>query len=150
MIHDDVGRHLAAAGSFERAAVPMGLYLAWCANLQLLSPDLLDRADELVLRVRYRDVSGSELAVAGCGGVLADEHLSAEGQAFTARYYPRYYDALAAEFGAEPFAVRGDWASYDRIAPVLTRALMAFRGGAQAPAAGAAAAGGRRWWQVWR
>lgn len=142
MVHDDVGRHLAAAGSFERAAVPLGMYVAWLANHHLLSTSFAEQSAALVTRVRMRDVTGSELAVAGCGGVLESAHLNPEGEAFTARYYPGYLDDFRAEFGDDPYAVKDDWTHYDRIAPRLTRALMRFRG--QAPA------GGRKpWWRFW-
>ena len=142
MIFDDVGRHLDEAGSIERAAVPMGMYVAWCANHSLLSAPFAERAATLVLRVRYREVTGSELAVAGCAGVLAGEHLSEEGRAFTEHYYPGYLAEFRAEFGSDPYGVEDDWGHYDRIARRLTRALMEFRGHGR-DGAGAE----RPWWR---
>ena len=141
MIYDDVGSHLEEAGSFERAAVPLGLYLAWCANHDLLSDDLTWRTADLVMRIRYRDVSGRELAVAGCGGELADEHLNDEGRAFTAEHYAAYRAELAQATGGKIYDVTDDWALYDRIAPWLTAELVAFRRNGR---------GGRRWWQFWK
>ena len=142
MSYDDVGSHLSEAGSFERAAVPLGVYLAWCANHHLLSDDLARRAETLVLRVRFREIPGSELAVAGCGGVLGDEHLNPEGQAFTARHYRAYGDLLGAAAAGGPYAVEDEWALYDEVAPELTRWLMDFRGGRRA--------GRNLWWKVWK
>lgn len=147
MIYDDVARHLGEAGSFERAALPLGVYLAWCANHRLLSEDLCRNAGELVTRVRYRDVSGSELAVAGCGGVLSDEHLDPEGRTFTESHYPAYLEQLRSEVGGSLETVQDEWALYDRLAPWLTRRLMDARGaaGGRRPSSGR-----RRWWQLWK
>ena len=142
MIYDDVGEHLAEAGSLDRAAVPLGLYLAWCANHDLLSDDLTWRAADLVMRIRYRDVTGRELAVAGCGGALSDEHLNEEGRAFTERCYRPYLAELSRATGGKRYDATDDWALYDRIAPWLTAALVDFRrrGGR----------GRKRWWQLWK
>jgi hypothetical protein len=154
-IFDDVGRHLAEARSFDRAALPLGIYLAWCAGHGLLSADLNERAADLVLRVRFRDVSGAELAVAGCGGVLAGEHLNDEGQAFTARHYRDYLQAFRDLLGPDPYATQDEWAQYDRLAPWLTRRLMASRGhGAPAASRASSTSGGlglaRAWLKFWR
>ena len=143
-VHDDVARHLAEAGTFERAAVPLGMYVGWLAQHHLLSDALSEAAGSLVTRVRYREITGSELALSGCGGVLESQHLNAEGQAFTEHYYPRYLDEFREEFGGDPYAVADDWDHYDRISPRLTRALMRFRGH------GTAQAPRRAWWKFWR
>jgi hypothetical protein len=127
-VFDDVGRHLGEGRSFDRAALPLGHYLAWCAGLGLLSDALSEGAAGLVLRVRFREIGGSELAVAGCGGVLAAGHLNDEGRAFTARYYGDYLEAFRDLLGPDPYSARDEWEQYDRIAPWLTRHLMAFRG----------------------
>lgn len=127
-LFDDLDRHLAAAGSFDRAALPMGLYLAWCANHQLLSRDLSERCAALIVRVRMRDASGSELAVAGCHGRLDGSHLNAEGCAFSARRYADFRALLESRYGAELYAEGDDWARYDEIAPQLTRWLREARG----------------------
>jgi len=147
MIHDDVSRHLAEARSFDRAAVPLGLYLAWCTNLQLLSASLTDAAADLVMRVRFREITGAELLIVGCAGVLTDEHLNDEGRRFTAAYFPRYLDDFVAVFGDDPYGVRDDWANYDRIAPLLTRKLMALRRDADGPRNGVVVRADRSWWR---
>ncbi|MEQ8857124.1 MAG: hypothetical protein RIC56_00620 [Pseudomonadales bacterium] len=134
MVFDDVGRHVAQAGGFDRAAVPLGMYLAWLANHQLLSAAFSERAATLITRLRFREITGSELLVAGCGGVLDAAHLSPEGEAFTTRYFPGFYAEFRREFGADPYAVEDDWDHYDRMARRLTGAFMAFRGRRAAPA----------------
>jgi hypothetical protein len=141
---DDVGRHLPEAGSFDRAAVPLGMFVAWLAQHQLLSEALSECAGSLITRVRFREITGSELLVSGCGGALEAAHLSAEGLAFTEHYYGRFLDDFRDVFGDDVYAVDDDWAHYDRLAPRITEALMGFRGhGRQRDAGG-------KWWKFWR
>ncbi|MBK81291.1 MAG: hypothetical protein CMQ43_10335 [Gammaproteobacteria bacterium] len=142
---DDVGQHLSGAGSFDRAAVPLGMYVAFLAQHGLLSEALQDRAGTLVTRVRYREITGSELLIAGCGGELRADHLSAEGRAFSGAFLGDFLDVFRDTFGADVYAVPDDWDHYDRLAPRLAAALMAFRGGSRA-----AADDGRPWWKFWR
>ena len=143
VVYDELDRHLPLAGSIDRAAVPMGMYMAWCANHQLLSDALQDQASNLVLRIRFREATGSELALAGCGGVLRPEHFNREGRSFTEARYADYLADYRVVFGDEPYAVKDDWDHYDRIAPVLTRRLMSFRNDGSTD-------GGRSWWKFWR
>jgi len=142
---DDLDRHLPAAGSIDRAAVPLAMYLAWCANLHLLSA-AFQRTHELTLtRLRYRDLSPAEFLTTCTGGYLEASDLSDEGRAFTEAFYPHYPAALRAAFGEDVYDVPDDWPHYDRIAKSLTRELMIWKqGGRQARQ------GDRKWWQVWR
>jgi len=141
MSYDTVQRHLPAAGSIDRAAVPLGLYLAWCANLKLLSDEFEAANEFLLLRLRYREITGSELLTVGCGGELAPDVLSAAGRAFTEGYLDGYLDDFRSVFGEDIYDVEDSWTEYDRLAPVLTRRLLA-------PAT--RRGGERRWWQIWR
>ncbi|NIP16382.1 MAG: hypothetical protein GWM88_17205 [Pseudomonadales bacterium] len=142
MIYDDLDRHLPAAGSIERAVVPMGMYLAWCVNLQLTGQALEEEAGALVLRVRYREKTGSELLLAACGGALDGRWLNEAGRRFTDEYYKGYLADFRSVFGAAVYDVEDDWDHYDRLAPVLTRRYMGGRGQRQP--------GSRRWWKFWK
>lgn len=122
----------------------MGMYIAWCANLQLVSQRLVEESGQLLLRVRYREVTGSELLVAGCAGELHSRWLSEAGRRFTDAYYPQYLADFAAVFGGDAYDVKDDWAHYDQIAAVLTRAYM--RGAGRHGLGGAR---GRKWWKFW-
>lgn len=145
MIHDDLARHLPEAGSFERAAVPLGIYVAWLANHALLDHGLCDAHADVLTRLRYREITGSELLVSVCGGSLGSEHLTDEGRAFTEQYYPGYLDDFRREFGDDVYGVHDDWDHYDRMAPRLTRALMAFRQGGDSRSRE-----NGPWWKFWR
>lgn len=140
MLYDHVDRHLVQAGSIGRAVVPMGMYMAWCANLQLVSQRLTDEAERLLLRVRYREATGSELLISACAGGLDGVWLNDEGRHFTDGYYECYLEDFASVFGDDVYAVKDDWVNYDRIAAVLTRRYMARR---------RSAAKRRHWWQFW-
>ena len=139
MIYDDLDNHIAVAGSIEKAAVPMGMYLAWCVNLQLVGERLHVENERALLRVRYREMRGSDLLVSACGGTLRSEDLNDAGRAFTDRYYASYLDEFRAVFGSSPYEVEDDWPHYDKIAPVLTERYMR-RGRAK----------GRSWWEFWQ
>ena len=148
MTIDDLDRHLAAAGSIDRAAVPLGMYLAWCGNLHLFSAGFVEAHELPLTRLRYRDLSPSEFLTACTAGHLDPADLSDEGRAFTEAYYPGYLDDFRATFGGDPYDVRDDWTHYDRIAPVLTRHLMTWKEGGRRPRL--VASGGRKWWRIWR
>ena len=142
MTYDDLDNHLPAAGSIDRAAVPLGMYLAWCANLGLLSTAFQQAHERLVLRLRYREITGSELLVAGCGGSLTSDVLSEAGCAFTRTYLSGFLADCRAVFGEDVYGVQDDWSQYDRIAPVLTKKYMTGRADP--------VDSGKRWWQIWR
>lgn len=124
---DDLDAHLAAAGSIERAAVPLGMYLAWCGNLHLLSAGFQQTHELALTRLRYRDLSPSEFLTTCTGGHLDAADLSDEGRAFTEAYYAGYPDDFRETFGGDPYSVRDDWTHYDRIATVLTRRFMTWK-----------------------
>jgi hypothetical protein len=129
----------------------MGMYLAWCANHQLLSNALDHHASNLILRIRFREASPSELAVAGCAGVLRPEHFNREGRSFTEACYADYLLDCRLAFSGSPYDAEDDWESYDRIAALLTRRLMSFRnGGSQDNSQDDSSAGGGPWWKFWR
>ena len=134
------------AGSIDRAATPLGMYVAWGANLQLVSRQLQDRAERLILRVRYREATGAELLVGGCGGTLDVHCLNEEGQRFTEAYYPRYMDDFRTVFGDAVYDVKDDWAHYDEIARLLTKRYMHHRGVRSAKGGSK----GSSWWKFWR
>lgn len=146
MIYDDLDRHMEQAGSIDRAATPLGMYVAWCANLQLVSRQLQDRAEQLILRVRYREATGAELLVGGCAGTLDAHCLNEEGQRFTEAYYPRYMEDFRAVFGDAVYDVKDDWAHYDEIAKLLTKRYMHHRG---VPGSKGSLRGSP-WWKFWQ
>jgi hypothetical protein len=150
VVYDDLDHHISLAGSLERACVPMGMYLAWCANLHLVSQSLQHRSETLLLRLRYREVTGSELLVAGCGGRFTSESLNQQGKEFTDSYYESFLDDFRTVFGEDIYDVKDNWTHYDRLSPVLTRRFMQSAAGASRDLRARDGRGrGGRWWKFW-
>ncbi len=151
---DDLDRHMVEAGSLAKAAVPLGMYLAWCANLQLISGRFQRDHEDALLRLRYRELSPAEFFTATTTGTLTLDQLSPSGAAFSSAYYHRYMEDLRATFPDGPYSVRDDWPHYDRIAAVLTRHFMAWRDGGRGKKLysrrNRERSGGRgKWWRRW-
>ena len=118
--YDNLDEHLAAAGDLAHACVPMGMLLAWCVNMQLISPALQQEHEHTILRLRFQEALGSELLVA-CGGNLQRTMFNAEGQRFLDDFYPRYMALFRQLFGDKPYAVAENWSNYQTLAAQLTR-----------------------------
>lgn len=156
---DDIDRHLKEALEFDRAALIPGMYLAWCARLNLLDVAFAKAQANALLRLHYNDGSCTELLITGCSGTLRYSHLNQRGIDFTRSYYPRYFADWQAVFGDEPYAVTDSWDSYNKIAPVLTAALLGSTSDARVNDFGVlntlkAAMSGKRsngsWWKFWK
>lgn len=150
---DSIDNHMAAAGSIDRAALLPGMYLGWCVRLGLVAPAFRAEHETAVLRLNYGEGSGVELLVS-CGGSLHYDWLSAQGKAFTRHYYPNYAQDWVQVFGAQPYAVTDSWTNYDRLAPVLTKALYAFTGHSSTDSSTHSSRGGgskrRLRWKFWQ
>ena len=123
VIYDSIDEHLKLAGEFDKAAIPMGMYLAWALNLGLLRQELVREHQQLMTRVRMQDAKGSELLMA-LGGNLDETMFSERGNRFAGNYYPRYMIDYALVFGRDPYLVEDTWSNYDKIAKWLTKELL--------------------------
>ena len=112
VIYDSIDEHLKLAGEFDKAAIPMGMYLAWALNLGLLRQELVREHQQLITRVRMQDAKGSELLMA-LGGNLDETVFSERGNRFACNYYPRYMIDYASAFGRDPYLVEDTWSNYD-------------------------------------
>lgn len=148
---DDLDRHMAAAGDVARATVPMGMFLAWCGHLQLISSAFEQAHETALLRLRYRELSPAEFFTACTGGSIDLENLNAQGRAFAELYYPQFLEDLQSVFGPDVYQIHDNWDSYDAIAPLLTRRFMTWKNGAgPGDALKARKRGSRKWWQPWK
>ena len=139
MTYDEVGTHLREAGSIDRAAAPLGIYLAWCVNHGLISKELMNLKSPNTVAVKLREITGSQLLVAGCGGILESRWFNNQGNHFCSLYYPRYIPDFKSVFGADIYDVKDDWSSYDLIAPLLTKHLYDRNFDSSR----------KRWWKLW-
>ena len=121
MIIDEVGRHLRPEGdgvSFERAAAIPGMFLAWCVNMGLISDELARDEERVIVRLKYREITGGEFLVSACGGTLDARKLSASGLEFASAHYAAF-ETAAREMIEAP--IDDKWANYDKVAPWLTK-----------------------------
>ena len=125
--YDSLQRHLALCPDLAQAVVPMGMALAWSVNLQLISPTYFGDQEQLILRIRYGELFGSELLVAS-GGDLEREMFNEPGQHFWDQYYANYDTDLEALF--DPNAVlKGSAEEYAKIAKMLTQKYFTAQSG---------------------
>ena len=75
----ELSAHLEVAGAPDRAAMHIGVFLAWCVNHDLVSETLKRQHADLLLKVRVRELDGSELLVRIAAGQLLRELLSEAG-----------------------------------------------------------------------
>lgn len=121
--YDTIDNHLKLAQEFDKAAIPMGMYLAWSLNLGLVRPEVLTQHEQLVIRIRMQDAKGSELLMS-VGGVLDEALFTVRGRRFAKTYYPRYMQDYRSVFGQDPYLVEDTWDNYDTIARLLTKELL--------------------------
>ena len=123
-IIDQLGEHLEAAGAPDRAAMHIGVFLAWCVNHELISEQVRRRHEGLLIKVKLRELDGSDLLLRIAGGQLSEDLLSESGTKFARAYYRDYLGDYAAALGLDPehpYDVEDSWSVYDQIAPLLTR-----------------------------
>lgn len=123
-IIDELSAHLDVAGAPDRAAMHIGVFLAWCVNHDLISEVLKRQHSDLLLKVRVRELDGSELLLRTAAGQLHSELLSEAGQRFANNYYQDYLSDYAQALGLDPecpYGVEDSWSAYDLVAAVLTR-----------------------------
>ena len=122
--YDELDAHIAAAGDIARASVPMGMLLAWCTNMQLLAQSVVVEHEQLILRLRFHEVLGSELLIA-CGGDLRRELFNARGQKFLDGFYARYPDVFRNVFGDDFYGVTDSLDNYQMLAKALAAEFFA-------------------------
>ena len=123
-IIDQLSAHLEAAGAPDRAAMHIGVFLAWCVNHELISEQVRRRHGGLLIKVKLRELDGSDLLLRIAGGQLSEDLLSEAGRKFARAYYGDYLGDYAAALGLDPerpYDVEDSWGVYDQIAPLLTR-----------------------------
>ncbi len=119
-VYDSLQRHMDDGLDMAQASIPMGMLLAWAVNLQLVDQRLYGEYEQLILRIRYGEISGSELLIAA-GGDLRRDMFNAQGQRFLDQHYPAYLEAFTELIEAP---VQDNQANYARVARWLTDRYM--------------------------
>jgi hypothetical protein len=118
-------------------ATHMGMFLAW----MLLNGQGGDRHEAELAPLAARSITPGVWFLAHCDEQLTDADLSAEGNRFASAYYlfdedrvdegePSFFPDYAKSFPDADYAysVPDDWATFDRIAPILAHRFALWRG----------------------
>ena len=121
---DSIDNYLPQVNELDKAAMPPGLLLAWCANLRLLHPSFEEEFAGDLLRLRIQELRGSEL-LGKCGGSLRADMLTETGRVFLAPYVAEHFASdLATVFGPEYLHVPDNWENYAKFAGLVTERFM--------------------------
>lgn len=118
-----VDDYLPDAGALDRALLPLGFVLAFCAQHGLLSQTFLQLRGEQVSSVRLQEGPVTAL-FAVHGGTLYVSDFSPRGLQFLQNYLPRLPEDFADLFGADCYGIKDDWSNYQRLANVMIRHLL--------------------------
>lgn len=130
MIFDDLRLHPAGTDLAVHLAPLPGLYFAWLAMQELLSP-LRHNANRLA-GLRARQMSGVDYLLDNCQGQLRSQDLNASGAQFTAWYYARqsaadHAQCLSSVVSLPECPLAAYWEQYDQISPQLNRRLIEWQ-----------------------
>ena len=132
------------------AATHIGMFLAWAVINELHSDLLRDHYEELLAKLRRREITGRQFFEAACSERFSERDLNEEGNAFAQHYYvdetgkrgayfADYKKVLAA--GLPSFwHVANTWENYEKIAAVISRRYEEWKNPSRR----------KRWWQFWK
>ena len=118
-----VDDYLPDAGALDRALLPLGFVLAFCAQHGLLSQTFLQLRGEQLSSVRLQEGPVTAL-FAVHGGTLYVSDFSPRGLQFLQNYLPRLPEDFADLFGEDCYGIKDDWSNYQRLANVMIRHLL--------------------------
>ncbi|MEL0047041.1 MAG: hypothetical protein VW867_00180 [Gammaproteobacteria bacterium] len=117
-----VDDYLGAAGSLDKALLPLGFLLAFCAQHQLLSQQFTSQYAQQLSAVRLQEGRVSSLFAAH-GAMLNETDFTPAGAAFVGQCLPRLADDFAQTFGPDCYQIEDHWENYQQLAQVLVRRL---------------------------
>ena len=118
-----VDDYLVAAGSLDKALLPLGFLLAFCAQHQLLSQQFTLQHSQLLSAVRLQEGRVTALFAAN-GAVFNEADFSPAGAAFVRRCLPTLAEDFAQAFGSDCYQIEDQWEQYQLLANLLVRRLM--------------------------
>jgi hypothetical protein len=108
------------------------MYLAWIIVNRLESFSLRQTAPAPAEEVRSKQVTGRAFLFAHCAGRLTSDALNSEAQALTQSYYEgqylRDFDEVLVSKANGTYTVVDNWANYEKLAAVMNKRLLDFRG----------------------
>ena len=118
-----VDDYLSQAGALDKALLPLGFMLVFCAHHRLLSADFMQQHADQMSAVRLQEGPVTAL-FAVHGGSLYETDFNPQGVKFLRGYLPRLAGDFASVFGANCYDIKDDWSNYQQMADVLVRRLM--------------------------
>jgi hypothetical protein len=108
----------------ENGGTHIGMFLAWAVIHGMAGEELIEDAGAQLDAVRGRRMTGRELLFTQLDGVLSEDDLNEEGNAFAAHYYRSYmgdYDRLMRTRYATAYHADDDWSNYDQVAGMIEK-----------------------------
>lgn len=138
VVYDDAAYHRGAPAFSSKRLDPhnggthIGMYLAWIIVNRLESFSLRQTAPSPAEEVRSKQVTGRAFLFAHCAGRLTSDALNSEAQALTQSYYENQYlrdfDEVLVSKANGTYTVVDNWANYEKLAAVMNKRLLDFRG----------------------
>ena len=132
------------------AATHIGMFLAWAVINELHSDFLRDHYEELLAKLRRREITGRQFFEAACSERFSERDLNEEGNTFAQHYYVDETGKRGAYFadykkvltaGLPSFwHVADTWENYAKIAAVISRRYEEWKNPSRR----------KRWWQFWK
>ena len=118
-----VDDYLQEAGALDKAMLPLGFFLAFCAQHRLLSQEFMQQRDEQLLAVRLQEGQVTTLFAAH-GATLYASDFTSQGLIFVRTYLPQLSADFARTFGPDCFEIEDEWSNYQQLADVMIRCLL--------------------------
>jgi hypothetical protein len=118
----------------EQAFVHTGIFLGWILDHELYDPAFWQDAAGYIVSFKAREMTGAQVYAYACDGVLLDEMLNAEGNAFAQNYfdfergkYLQDYEELLVSGLPSTYHVEDTWSNYEIIARRISDRYVEWR-----------------------
>jgi len=118
-----VDDYLQEAGALDKAMLPLGFLLAFCAQHRLLSQEFTQQHAEQLSFVRLQEGQVTTLFAAH-GAALYTSDFTPRGLAFVRGYLPQLSADFVRTFGPDCFEIEDEWSNYQQLADVMIRSLL--------------------------
>ena len=118
-----VDDYLQEAGALNKAMLPLGFLLAFCAQHRLLSQAFTEQRADQLSSVRLQEGQVTTLFAAH-GATLYTSDFTPQGLDFVRGYLPQLSADFAQTFGPDCFDIEDEWSNYQQLADLMIRHLL--------------------------
>ena len=114
----------------ENGGTHIGIFLAWAILHDLVSDELRADAAEDLTAVRERQMTGRTFLFKHLDGVLSEDDLNEQGNAFARHYYNKYmgeFDRIVRKQFPTAYHIGDLWKNYDAIAKIIDKRYAEWR-----------------------